>query len=227
VIAFVSRRRCSQQALWRQSDRPDPGARGSGRTFGSAQLRAHRSAPARPVIGWAPTLDPLVLLSGIAARRSLALSREGSTQARECRNSRMRQRGTPLGSLPQRNDLDRLAGLDLQCCFVAQAAVSSTLPLFARTSSRAGVAASGVKQPRAPTGGRHADCVGPAKPSPAELLMHRRDCARRRVRPALGDLRAPGGSPGRARRGRVCPRAVARRRRRGCCSRACNIRVAG
>ena len=31
----------------------------SARAF--AQLGAHRSAPARPVIGWAPTLDPLVL----------------------------------------------------------------------------------------------------------------------------------------------------------------------
>ncbi|MGH2891644.1 MAG: hypothetical protein ACRDPM_00040 [Solirubrobacteraceae bacterium] len=27
----------------------------------------------------------------------------------------------------------------------------------------------------------------PAKPSTAELLMHRRDCARRRVRPPIGD----------------------------------------
>jgi integrase len=53
--------------------------RGQIRTLGIAQLRAHRSAPARPVIGWAPTLDPLVLLSGIAARRSLALSRGSSS----------------------------------------------------------------------------------------------------------------------------------------------------
>jgi hypothetical protein len=57
---------------------------GAGRTLGAlafAQLRAHRSAPARPVIGWAPTLDPLVLLSGIASRRSLALSRERTSYA--------------------------------------------------------------------------------------------------------------------------------------------------
>ena len=45
------------------------------RALAIAQLRAHRSAPARPVIGWAPTLDPLVPLSGIAARRSLAVTR--------------------------------------------------------------------------------------------------------------------------------------------------------
>jgi hypothetical protein len=44
------------------------------------QVRAHLSTPARPVIGGAPTLDPLVLLSRIAARRSLALSR-ASTRA--------------------------------------------------------------------------------------------------------------------------------------------------
>jgi hypothetical protein len=41
----------------------------------------------------------------------------------------MRQRGTPLGSLPQRNDLDRLAGLDLQCCFVAEGAAKAWLLL--------------------------------------------------------------------------------------------------
>ena len=47
---------------------------------------------------------------------------------------------------------DRLQGLVdaagcVGSCFVARAAVSSTLPLFVRTSSRSGVAASGVEEP--------------------------------------------------------------------------------
>jgi hypothetical protein len=62
-------------------------------TIPSAQLRAHRSAPARPVIGWAPTLDPLALLSGIAARRSLALSRGLNSAA----GSRIRPRASAGG----------------------------------------------------------------------------------------------------------------------------------
>src|SRR5450755_3711043 len=52
---------------WRHCARRGPARLGPRRTIGFAQLRAHRSAPARPVIAWAPTLDPLVLLSGIAA----------------------------------------------------------------------------------------------------------------------------------------------------------------
>ncbi len=45
----------------------------------------------------------------------------------------------------------------------------------------------------------------------AEATLHRQPSAlaRRGAGPASGELRAPGGSPGRAGRGRVCPRAVA------------------
>jgi hypothetical protein len=53
-----------------------------------------------------------------------------------------------LASLPPWNDLDRLAGLDLQCCFVAIGALSTRLPLAANTGSGPEERASGSSNAR-------------------------------------------------------------------------------
>ena len=61
---------------------------------------------------------------------------------------------------------------------------SSSLPGGRQT------ARSGVKQPRAAGGWRAGGSRDRLKPSPAELPMHRREPAHRRVRPAIGEPRA-------------------------------------
>jgi hypothetical protein len=73
----ASTRRAFERVGARLRFATDASAR-SGRTGLMLPPNCERTGPrpARPVIGWAPTVDPLVLLSGIAASRSLALSRE-------------------------------------------------------------------------------------------------------------------------------------------------------
>ncbi len=77
---------------WAGSKHDDPLAGSPRLTYGASafldRIRCwHRPIASAPVsagaavIGWAPTLDPLVLLSGIAARRSLVLSRDLSSAA--------------------------------------------------------------------------------------------------------------------------------------------------
>src|ERR1022692_1851818 len=59
------------------------------RALAIAQLRAHRSAPARPVIGWAPTPYPLVLCPASQPVAPLRYRVEGRVHPRGCGSFRV------------------------------------------------------------------------------------------------------------------------------------------